>query len=528
MSRDSMEDEGTAGSSRRRGGVIISYINAVASMIVSLLYVPILLSGIGQDEYGLYQLIGSLISYMSIMSYLLQAGTTRFYCVAFAKGDIVGMERVLATCRLIFRFAAVVAIAAGFVFIWLFTSIYDVSLTEWQVAEGAAMIAILVANMIVTMNNTISVAVINANERFVFLKSSQLVQTIAQPLFIVLLVYFWPYATTIVAVQLGLNIALALGQHYYSRRILGARIEMHGLDKVLLRSIFVFMGGLLAASIADTIFWRTNQLILGYYYGASVVAIYGIASQIYSAFLSLGNVIASVFMPRVSQLFSKADISGISDLYARVGRLSLYVLLFIFGVFCVVGRDFITLWAGPEYADAYWIALIIMVAFTLDSSQSLGITILQVMNIYRFRAWVYFILAVANIAIVLVVAPAFGGIGCAAVSCVLMLLGNGVVMNVYYHRVARMDMIGWWHSALRVILPLAFFIVASCITWNIIDPPISWGSIIIGGFGFLTLFFVVSRLFCMNAYERGLLHEAITRLSKPFEKKHIVFPRNEK
>ena len=50
------------GSQRRRRGVIVSYANSIASVMVSLLYVPILLNGIGRDEYGLYQLVASIIA----------------------------------------------------------------------------------------------------------------------------------------------------------------------------------------------------------------------------------------------------------------------------------------------------------------------------------------------------------------------------------------------------------------------------------------------------------------------------------
>lgn len=492
----------------------MSYVNAVASMVVGLLYVPLLLAGIGQGEYGLYQLIGSLIGYMTIMSTVLSAGTTRFYCVAFADGDAERMERVLATCRLIYRFATCVVIIAGATFAWAFSVVYSASLSAWELAEGGAMIGILALNMIVTMNNTISVAVINANERFVFLKATQLAQTLLQPLFIVLLINLWPYATTIVAVQLLLNVALALAQRVYSRRILGARVEMHGLDKALLRSIFVYIGGIIVASVADQLFWKTNQLVLGFFYGSSVVAVYGVACQIYQSYLSLGNVVASVFMPRVSQLHARGDMDGISSLYSRVGRLSLYVLFLIFGGFCTIGREFVCLWAGPEYSDAYVIAIVIMIAFTLDSAQSLGITILQVLDLYRFRAWMYLALAVANFAIVIVVAPLFGGVGCAVVSCTLMLVGNGAIMNVFYQRRVGLDMVGWWVQALRVVVPLVAYICAACLVWHLVGLSATWGSLAAGGFAFLFGYLAVAWFLCMNEYEKSLVASAARRLAR--------------
>ena len=48
--------------SSRKAGVIISYAYSIVQILVQLLYVPILLKGIGQAEYGLYQFVGSIMA----------------------------------------------------------------------------------------------------------------------------------------------------------------------------------------------------------------------------------------------------------------------------------------------------------------------------------------------------------------------------------------------------------------------------------------------------------------------------------
>ena len=64
---------------------------------------------------------------------------------------------------------------------------------------------------------------------------------------------------------------------------------------------------------------------------------------------------------------------------------------------CYFGKEFITLWVGPVYEPAYAMAIVVMVPFTIDIVQNLGLTILQVMNRYGFRAKMYFIAACLNI-----------------------------------------------------------------------------------------------------------------------------------
>ena len=42
-------------SDNRKKGMVVSYVYSLSSIIVSLIYVPLLLQGIGAEEYGLYQ-----------------------------------------------------------------------------------------------------------------------------------------------------------------------------------------------------------------------------------------------------------------------------------------------------------------------------------------------------------------------------------------------------------------------------------------------------------------------------------------
>lgn len=67
---------------KRRSGALISYIYSITQVVVNLLYVPILLAGIGQAEYGLYQMVGSIIAYLSIINSTFSAGAVRFYSLS--------------------------------------------------------------------------------------------------------------------------------------------------------------------------------------------------------------------------------------------------------------------------------------------------------------------------------------------------------------------------------------------------------------------------------------------------------------
>ena len=50
------------------GGVILSFIAQIVSIVVGLAYTPVMVRILGQSEYGLYQLVQSVVNYLNLMN----------------------------------------------------------------------------------------------------------------------------------------------------------------------------------------------------------------------------------------------------------------------------------------------------------------------------------------------------------------------------------------------------------------------------------------------------------------------------
>lgn len=90
----------------RKKGAILSYIQVVLSVAVSVIYVPVLLRYLGQSEYGLYQIVGSFFSYVTVFESCMSAGVLRNYCNALGKQDKQLADETLSTARSIYRLMA--------------------------------------------------------------------------------------------------------------------------------------------------------------------------------------------------------------------------------------------------------------------------------------------------------------------------------------------------------------------------------------------------------------------------------------
>lgn len=504
------------GSRNRRTGAVVSAVYIVAQVIVNLAYIPILLGTIGQTEYGLYQLVGSIIAYVTSINGVLSAGIGRFYSMYKAEGDEDGMSSSIFTAHRLFRYISVAAILVVALIVPAMWFVYSGSLTSGQLVECSGMLGLLAANMVVTLYNTVSLAVLQANERFVFMKGSQLVTLLLQPCCILLVARHFPYAITIVSVMLVMNVLCAMTQRRYCSRVLGVSNRSGMYDRKLAKKILGFSVAIILVTIADQIFWNADKIIIAFFYGAELVAVYAIGSQIYSAYLFTGQVVSTVYFQRVSELYHKdRDLNAISRLFAKVGRLTSLLCFLVLGGFIVFGQDFIKLWAGDGYEQSFWVAVIVMAPFTIDLIQNLGITILQVMDRYMFRGVMYLIIALLNIVATIFFVQKAGILGAALSTGVSMIIGNGLIMNLYYKRVIGLDVSLFWREVGKLFIPIAILVTlftgARLVFGISFD---NWLSLICAGVLYVVAYTLVAFGIASNESERLILRSIIAKIKR--------------
>lgn len=500
-------------SSNRRSGVVVTYVYTICNILVQLIYVPLLLSSIGQEEYGLYQLIGSVVSYIVSINGILAAGVGRFYCMYKANDDRANMENTLAIAKRMYWALSVATMVIMLGIVVAFRAVYATSFTSAQIDECSLMLMVLGVNCVVTMNNAINVSIITANERFLFLKGSQTVTLVLQPVLVLLLTRICPSALAVTCVVLAMNALCALAQRFYAANVLKASYTYHGWNRGLARGLLGFSAVIVLVTLADQIFWKTDQLIIGYFFGAAPVAVYAVGSQVYTAYMTVGTAVSSVFFPHVSELYHHDhDMGAISALFIKVGRISLMLCLAILGGFAVLGADFMTLWAGEGFFEAYVVALVIMVPFTIDLIQNLGLTVMQVMNRYQFRGIVYLSIALLNVVLTIALLQVYGLIGAAVSTAIAMFVGNGLIMNWYYKVKIGLDVKRFWKSMMGVMVPeLMYFALFGAAYWLLPIAHGSWLTFVLAGAVFVAGYLFVLRLFAMNEYEKSLIDSFLGR-----------------
>lgn len=497
----------------RKEGILLSYFNIALQVVIGFLYVPILLHYIGQSEYGLYQLMGSLIAYFSIMDFGLSAAVIRFYAKYRALKDSIGMENILAISVRGYGAVTVLALAIGFICYGFLDVIFTGGMTVSEVDEAKQIFLLLLLNIVITLSTMVFRSVINAHERFFFLKGMETIQLVMQPVLVVLVLQQHPTAFSVATVQTVLNLVLSGARVYYCFHDLHVKIRFHYWNHELFSEFKKLALSVFAVSLIDQVFWKTNQIILGIISGTTAVAVYSIASLIYMNYMALSIAISGVYLPHVTGMVArKESIGKLSNLFIQIGRWQYYLLALVGTGFIIFGKQFISLWAGPGFEDSYIITLLIIIPFTVDLIQNIGLAIMQAMNRYDFRARIYFFTGILNLVMAIPMGMHYGGIGCAVATGVSMIVGNGFIMNWYYAKEIHLDIASFWKQIGRISLVTGACLVIGYAANVYLLPKGGIGPFVLKAAMYTILYMVMIYAFAMNQMEREKIQAVLRKL----------------
>lgn len=485
-------------------GIILSYINLGLGTIIPFIYTPIMLRILGQAEYGLFSLASSAVSYLSLLSFGFGSTIIRYISKYRAENDKESEEKVFGFFLVLYCVLALLVLICGVVIAYNVEPIFNKGLTTNELNKMKILVMIMTFNSALSFPISVYSSMVVAHEKYIFRKLLDMVSTVLAPIANLVALYLGyasvgmaTAATIIQFIILPLNV-------FYCYRIINIKPIFAKLPKTLIKemlgfSVFIFIG-----TLVDMLFWATDKVILGMLVGSVAVAIYNVGSTFNTMVMNLSTSISGVFTPRVTGMVVKeASKEELNSIFIRIGRIQFIIIALIVSGFTVFGPSFIKLWAGPGYSGAYWIAIMTMFPLCIPLIQNMGLTIVIAQNKHQFRAIVYLIIAVANVVMTYISVPYFGIYGAAACSCIAYVIGQGIVMNIYYYKVTGLDIPLFWRNIFKMaIVPI--IMTGACLFLNNFITINSWKIFLCGVVVFTLIYAILMYLFSFNQYERAL------------------------
>lgn len=270
--------------------------------------------------------------------------------------------------------------------------------------------------------------------------------------------------------------------------------------------MFIFL-----SSIVDMLYWATDKILIGALVGTVAVAIYNVGGTFTTMLQNMSGAISNVFVPRVTTIVvMNSKDQDLSALLIRIGRLQYIIVSLFLSGYIVFGKVFIHYWAGTGYEEAYDIALLTMIPLAIPLIQNIAYNIIVAQNKHQFRAVVYTVIAVANVVSTYFALPYYGIIGAAVCTSIAFLVGNGLIMNIYYYKVTKLDIPGFWKNIGKMSIVPGIMGGIGYYVMN--HREITLFVFITGVIIYILLFILLSWLISFNTYEKTLFIDLIKKM----------------
>lgn len=498
-----------------KAGAMLSYVNLAISTIIPFFYTPIMLRLMGQAEYGLCSLASSVISYLSLLTFGMGGAVIRYITKFKSEENNRMVEESTGLFLLFYSIAALLVCIIGFIVMLNTKTFFSAGLTTSEISKLKILIIILTLSTAISFPVSVISSIIISYEKYIFQKTVDIFSSLLLPLLNLVILGLGYRSIGMALASLFVQLIYGSVYLYYCIKRLNVRPRFDDMPFGLGKEIFGFSLFVFISMIADLLYWSTDKVLIGAMISSTAVAVYNVGGVFTTMLQNMSGAISNVFTPKVtSMVVLKNDTHELSELLIRIGRIQYYVVSLILTGFIVFGQNFIHYWSGDKYMEAYYIALVTMIPVSIPLIQNIAYNIMLAQKKHGFRAIMYCVIAVVNMIGTYLAIPKYGIIGAALCTCFAYLIGNGLILNIYYWKYIKLEIPLFWKNILKNSIVPCLMVVIGWLLFNKFIIPTSFINLGIDILFYTFIFFALSWLFSMNSYEKQLFKSTFIKFIK--------------
>ena len=504
-------------------GAVLAYGTIAFNILAGLIYTPWMIREIGQSDYGIYGLATSLIG-MFTMDFGLGNAAIRFISKYRAENDEKKINQFMGlTFKLYLIIDAVIFLILVICFIFM-SKIY-------QGLDHNEIIRLRVVFVIAGLFSTISFpfqtlnGLISSYEKFIFQKIMEFVNKAGTIAIMIILLMNGKGLYALVLVNAFVGIVVIAIKIWYLKRNVPIKIEWTYWDKSMLKEIFGFSIWIAIIVIAQNLIYNIMPTILGITSNTVEISKFTAASTIEGYVYTFSYVISGMFMPQMARMIHKNDqnesasAKEITDLMIKVGRIQLVIVGAIISIFMALGSEFVWLWLGEGFEGTYETILLMIIPTAVIAVQGIAETFVSVTGKIKYSAYGTMVTAVCAVVGAFLFSVKGGAIGAGIGVCIGNTLGRIVIMDVFYFKQFKLDIIRFYMDCFgRMLLP----IITACILTVGIQHVMGtggWRLFFIKGMISAGIYCILIWFGALNAQEKELIIQPLNALLRKMKRR---------
>lgn len=308
---------------------LLLYARMILLMLVSLYTSRVILNGLGVADYGIYNVVGGVVTMFTMLSGSLTAAISRFLTFELGTGNKEKLKSIFsASVTIQIALSFIVLVLAETVGLWFMNEKLIISDDRLCAANWCYQFSIItfVINLISVPYNS----AIIAHEKMSAFAYISILEAVGK-LLIALGIVFSPIDNLIfyglMVAVLAIIIRIIYG--WYCKKNFNECKYYFVWDKKLLSQMFAFAGWNFIGSSATILRDQGGNIILNLFFGPTVNAARAIAIKVNSVLTGFVNNFMTALNPQITKSYASGDIDNMMILLIQGARLSFYMLLLL-------------------------------------------------------------------------------------------------------------------------------------------------------------------------------------------------------
>lgn len=351
---------------------LILYIRMLFTMAVGLYTSRVILNTLGVTDYGVYNVVGGIITMFGFINGTMAGATSRFITYELGTGNKIKLKKVFGQSLLIHLIIALLILILGeTIGLWFIyekvqipTERFASALIVYHLSIAASMINI----MSVPYNSAIIAHEKMSAFAYITILDVVLKLTVAFLLILIPLDKLIVYAILIFIVQI-INQVIYL---IYSWKNFEESRVLFLWDKTLFKEMSSFAGWNLFGNIAYTLFTQGQNILLNLFFGPTVNAARGVSVQVQSVVGSFIRNFQTALNPQIIKNYASGQLSEMNRLIYMSTRLSFFLMLMLSLPVLIKTEYILALWLKtvPDYTVIF-LRLMLIISITETFSNPL-------------------------------------------------------------------------------------------------------------------------------------------------------------
>lgn len=341
---------------------VVLYVRLVLSIVIGLYTSRLVLLALGASDYGLYTVVGGIVSMMNFLGTTMVSATYRYIAVEYGKGEEGNPNKVFNTLLIIHIILAVFLFVIGET-LGLY---YIVNWAKFDPGKLNDAVFVLHMSLIAAAFNVISIpynGLTIAREKFVFTGCVEVVRLLLKLSLVIFLTYYLGnrlrlYALINVFSTFVLPLALFVYCHVTSKEIIKWKFNKQKEDYA---GIMKFTFWIMIGAIASLGQNQGANMIINLFFNTVINAAFGIAFQINTYVMMFVQSINQATIPQIMKNLNGNNSERSLILVYAITKYAFFIML-ILAVPLMLNMDFVLeawLKEVPPYTDVFTYLLLI-------------------------------------------------------------------------------------------------------------------------------------------------------------------------